>query len=461
MRLITFTLTVFSFFYSIGQVTLRITSIPSNTPLVANVYFAGSINTWNPGNPDFIMQSDGLGALILIIPEGTGTVSYKFTRGNWATVEGNAAGNFLPDRTFTFTGSPQTINLTIQSWEDTGASGNNSTAAENVSVLNDSFFMPQLNRNRKIWIYLPPDYNTTTKNYPVLYMQDGQNLFDDTTSFSGEWHVDETLNTLHAQGDFGAIVIGIENGGTFRISEYSPWVNSQYGGGEGDLYMQFVAETLKPFVDANYRTLVEPQYNALIGSSLGANISVYGAAKYPESFSKIGVFSPAFWFSLNDLNNYINNSSNILYSLRMYFVAGSNESTTMVTNINLIKNTFIAKNVALSNIFTKMDSYGTHTESYWSGEFSAAYTWLFQQENLSANQFPKKDFNYFQNYSGNLIVNGLSEDSDFDLYTTQGKKIMRIKLYNGNNILPLQLAKGIYFLKSTKKSNLKPIKIFI
>lgn len=461
MKTLQLAIALFLFTFVSAQVTLKINSFPTNTPSDAVIYFAGSINNWNPGNTNFIMQSDGLGSKLIVIPEGVGTVSYKFTRGSWATVEGNATGNFLPDRSFTFTGNPQTINLTVQSWEDLGGSANNSTAAANVSVLNSTFYMPQLDRNRKIWIYLPPDYNTTTKNYPVLYMQDGQNLFDDATSFAGEWHVDETLNTLHAQGDFGAIVIGIENGGGLRIDEYSPWINPNYGGGEGDLYAQFIAETLKPYVDANYRTLTSSNFNALIGSSLGANISVYTATKYPQFFSKIGIFSPAFWFSLSDFNNNISTTNNDLSDLRMYFVAGLNESSTMVANINNIKNNFLAKNVTPSNIFTKIDSFGTHTESYWSGEFSAAYLWLFQEVNLDTTIFQKQVFTYFQNSAGILNIDGLSAPSDFSLFTIQGKKLTTILLSNGENNLPASLSKGIYFLKSEKNPSLKTIKISI
>ena len=206
-----------------AQVTLRITSIPSNTPAGATIYLIGSVNSWDQTSTQYILQPDGFGARQVTIPEGTGTVSYKFTRGgSWSTVEGNAGGGFLPDRTFTFTGSPQTFNLTIQSWEDISGTGTSSTAAANVQILNNAFLMPQLSRNRKVWIYLPPDYYTTTKTYPVLYMEDGQNLFDNSTSFSGEWQIDETLNTLFSQGNYGAIVVGIDNGGGERLNEYSP-----------------------------------------------------------------------------------------------------------------------------------------------------------------------------------------------------------------------------------------------
>ncbi|HEY0092480.1 MAG TPA: alpha/beta hydrolase-fold protein [Flavobacterium sp.] len=431
-----------------AQVTIRITAVPANTPPNATIYLAGTVNAWDPANSAYITQPDAFGPWVITIPEGTGTVEYKFTRGSWPTVEGNSTGGFLPNRTFTFTGSPQIINVTIQSWEDLAGSGGTSTAAANVQIMDNAFYMPQLDRYRKIWIYLPPDYSTSTKNYPVLYMQDGQNLFDDATSFAGEWNVDETLNTLHALGDFGAIVIAIENGGALRLDEYSPWNNPSYGGGEGDLYMQFVAETLKPYADANFRTRPEPQFNALIGSSMGALISAYGGAKNPAAFGKIVLFSPAFWFALPELNNYISTSPNDLSNLRLYFVAGQNESTSMVDDLTAVKNSFLGKGVDASNVFTKIDSWGTHTEGYWSGEFAAAYQWLFQEESLQVNQIAISSISISQKYEGEIIVSGLAAAETFSVFDLQGQKISEIQLYNGQHKLPVQVADGVYILRS-------------
>lgn len=434
-----------------AQVTLRITSLPANTPNNSTIYLAGSVNNWNEANPQFIMQPDGLGVLQITIPEGNGQVSYKFTRGSWTSVEGNANGGFLPNRSFTFTGSPQTINVTIQSWEDISGSGSNSTAASNVQILDANFFIPQLNRNRKIWLYLPPDYFTSTKTYPVLYMQDGQNLFDNATSFSGEWQIDETLNSLHSQGDFGAIVVGIENGGSNRLNEYSPWNNPNYGGGEGEEYIQFISETLKPYIDTNFRTKTQPQFNALIGSSMGALISTFGAVEYPEFFNKIGSFSPAYWFAINDLNNHISTATNDVNNLKIYFVCGQNESSSMVSNVNTIKNTFLSKGVLNSNLFTKFDSYGTHTESYWRGEFSACYQWLFAGENLEINTFDDAAFQLYQVGQNKLFCSGLDQDTSVDIYSLTGQKIASQTVSNGLNLISEALSNGIYIIKLKDK----------
>jgi alpha-glucosidase len=430
---------------SLAQITFRITAIPVNTPPNSTIYLAGSVNTWNPSSSQYILQPDGLGAYLLTIPEGTGTIEYKFTRGSWPTVEGNANGGYLPNRTINFTGNPQIVNLTIQSWEDIAGSGSSSTAASNVQILSNSFFIPQLNRNRKIWLYLPPDYFTTTKTYPVLYMHDGQNLFDNATSFSGEWQIDETLNNLHAQGNYGAIVVGIENGGSNRLNEYSPWVNTQYGGGQGDLYNDFITETLKPYIDLNFRTKPQPQFNALIGSSMGALISTYGGIESVTSFNKIGVFSPAFWFAQSDLINYINASTSDLSNLRLYFVAGQNESTTMVTHINQVNNALISKGVQNTNSLTKFDSYGTHTEAYWRGEFAAAYQWLFQQETLTTDEFEVEKLKLYYNQNVVYAI-GFKQTQKFDLYSIIGNKIGEINIQNGSNELNFILEKGIYFL---------------
>lgn len=436
-----------------AQVTLKITSLPTNTPTGASIYLAGTVNSWNEANPAYIMQPDGLGNLQIVIPQGTGTMSYKFTRGSWATVEGNATGGFLPDRTFTYTGGPQTINLTIQSWEDLG-SGASGTAASNVQILSNSFGIPQLSTTRKIWLYLPPDYTTSTKRYPVLYMQDGQNLFDDVTSFSGEWQVDETLNTLFNQGNYGAIVVGIDNGGGERLNEYSPWVNPSYGGGSGDEYAAFLANTLKPYIDANYRTRPEPVMNALIGSSMGALIDTYAACEYPNAFRKVGNLSPAYWFALSAMNSYIAAlPASTLQNHRMYFVSGTNESSSMVPDINTVRTNLLAKGLTAANAFTKFDSFGTHSESYWRGEFGAVYTWLFQGANLAVSTSNIENPKIMQTLSGKIYVEGIPNATDFEVFDLLGKSIQTLSLSNGMYQFP-ELSKGIYILKS--KENLLP-----
>ncbi len=431
-----------------AQVTLKITSIPSNTPAGAVIYVAGSFNGWNPSSTP--MVADGNGNYTYIIAESSGSVEYKFTRGSWATVEGNAEGKYLPNRKFSFTGSPQTISVTILTWEDTGTS-NQGTAASNVQIMNNAFYMPQLNRSRRIWLYLPPDYQTSAKSYPVIYMHDGQNLFDSKTSFAGEWEVDETLNRLYNDGDYGAIVVGIDNGGNERINEYTPWNNPQYGGGDGDKYMQFVAETLKPYIDANYRTKPEAEHTALIGSSLGALISTYGGVKYADVFSKIGSFSPAYWIVSTQFDTYINTSDKNLSNMRIYFVAGTTESATIAAEITTAKNNLQGKGLTAGNTLVKLDSYGQHNENYWKGEFATAYKWLFQnpnQNNPIQNQ--NKPCVYYS--KNRLYIKDIAENTHAVIFDISGKLHEKLQLNAGWNKLKISLPKGNYILKTETDS---------
>ncbi len=360
-----------------GQVFLKITSVPADTPPNARIFLANSLNNWNPNDPQFELKKDNSGNYTIQLPKTKGTLEYKFTQGNWETAEGDENGNKLENRKIVFSENAQTIENQILSWEHSTVKKN--TASENVKILSENFTLPQLKTTRKIWIYLPPDYAASIKKYPVIYMQDAQNLFDDATSFSGEWKIDETLNQLFAEGNQDAIVVGIENGGDERLNEYSPWKNSKYGGGKGDAYTEFLVKTLKPYIDKSYRTLPQAKNTALIGSSMGGLISFYAGLKYPEKFGKLGIFSPSFWFDFPDLNLFLNKNLKPLKHTKFYFLAGKKESENMVSDIQKIVPILIKKGVPEKNIKTKFDEDGIHSESYWSREFGAAYLWLFQK----------------------------------------------------------------------------------
>lgn len=251
------------------------------------------------------------------------------------------------------------------------------TAAENVHVLSEKFEIPQLNTTRRIWIYLPKDYASSDKKYPVLYLQDGQNLFDNATSYAGEWGIDETLNEIFDQKGKPAIVIGIDNGAEKRLEELSPFKNEKYGGGRAGDYVRFITETLKPFVDENYRTLSNTENTWIGGSSLGALTAVYGAVKYPETFGKILAFSPAFWFNAKPLNDFISEAKVSLKHQKYYFVQGKYEDEGMEEETRKVIKQLSAKKVKSKNILLKIDEDGKHNEAYWKREFGKAFLWLY------------------------------------------------------------------------------------
>jgi len=251
-----------------------------------------------------------------------------------------------------------------------------STAASNVSILKKQFVIKDLNKiSHKIWVYVPPNYHTSKKKFPVIYMHDAQNLFDVTTSYAGEWKIDETLNNLYKTTGKGFIVIAVENGGEERINEYTPWKHEKYGGGKGAIYIDFLKNTLKPYIDANYRTKKQAKHTAIIGSSLGGLISYYGGLKYPETFGKIGALSTSFWFS-NTVEDFTKKYSKNKTS-KLYLLVGKKEGKDVVLNTIKYKKMLLETGFKSKNITSKINPEGTHNEAFWSSAFLEVITWLY------------------------------------------------------------------------------------
>ncbi|WP_374440237.1 alpha/beta hydrolase-fold protein [Epilithonimonas sp.] len=357
-----------------SQVTFRIIRLPENTDN-SDIFLASGLNGWNPADAQFKFKKDLEGNYSLTIPKPGKKAEYKITKGSWDSVETDENGNATANRIYDPAISELTVPIEIKSWNIPKEKKH--TANSHVRILSEHFKIPQLNSTRKIWIYLPPDYQTSGKKYPVIYMQDGQNLFDDYTSFSGEWQVDETLDAIYNETGRSAIVIGIDNGGDQRLAEYSPWNNAKYKTtGQGNLYADFLAKTLKPFIDKTYRTQRQTSKTIILGSSIGGLISLYTAVKYPETFGKAGIFSPAFWFVSKDLKNYLNRNRKNLRHSEFYFVAGKDEDETMVPEIEATQSELINNSVDPKNIIVKIDQDGTHSETYWKRELKQALMWL-------------------------------------------------------------------------------------
>lgn len=260
---------------------------------------------------------------------------------------------------------------------ETQAQDRKSTKAENVQIIDKEFVLKGVNDiSHKIWVYLPPNYQESKKKYPVIYMHDGQNLFDDKTSYIGEWKVDETLNRLYHKTGKGFIVVGIENGGKERVNEYTPWPHEKYGGGKGKEYIHFIVNELKPYIDANYRTKSKQKHTGLIGSSLGGLISYYGGLTYPDVFGNIGALSTSFWFSdkVYELTKKKGNRKN----LRLYLLAGGKEGGSMVPDMYKAKKMLLESGFNPENITSKEKKEAKHNEAFWSSEFETVVKWLYK-----------------------------------------------------------------------------------
>jgi predicted alpha/beta superfamily hydrolase len=181
--------------------------------------------------------------------------------------------------------------------------GGGSRVAGTVKVLR-KVRSEQLGNERDILVYLPPSYPTANRTYPTLYMHDGQNLFDEATSFAGEWRVDEALEHLAEEG-IEAIVVGVPNSGSDRLNEYSPFRDARFGGGRAADYVKFIVDTVKPLVDDAFRTTGERDGTGTIGSSMGGLISLYAFFERPDVFGAVGAVSPSVGFARGALIEYL------------------------------------------------------------------------------------------------------------------------------------------------------------
>lgn len=243
-----------------------------------------------------------------------------------------------------------------------------STASKNVSTF--SIASPELQTTKKIWIYLPENYKNSKKKHPAFYMHDAQNLFDEKTSFVGEWNVDEKLDSLRAQ----VIVVGIEHGNEKRIDELTPYSNEKYGGGNGEKYTDFIVKTLKPYVDSHYRTKTAAKNTTIMGSSLGGLISMYAVLKYPETFGKAAVFPPSFWFS-DKIYNLAAASPKL--KTKIYFLCGDHEGEDMAADLQKMK-TLLLENKVITpkHMETKIIKKGEHNEKLWRDGLVQSFLWL-------------------------------------------------------------------------------------
>ena len=228
-------------------------------------------------------------------------------------------------------------------------------------------------------VYVPASYHTHERAYPVLYMQDGQNLFDQYTSFGGvEWGVDETMQTLGGDG-LEAIVVGVPNMGAERLAEYSPFVDPAEGGGAGDRYIDFLSRTLKPAIDERFRTLPDRDQTGIAGSSMGALISLYAFFRAPSVFGFAGVLSPSLWFAGEAIFSWVESAPFV--PGRIYLDIGAPEGAAHLARARQMRDLLCAKGYQLHRDLRWLESRcGRHDEASWARRFARALPFLLGRE---------------------------------------------------------------------------------
>lgn len=258
----------------------------------------------------------------------------------------------------------------VQPWQDYTRSVEHAHSVVGTVKLLPKLWSPQLGNERDILVYLPPSYQHTDRRYPVIYMHDGQNLFDQATAFSCEWGVDETLEATSRYG-LEAIVVGIPNMGVERCNEYSPFTDPRHGGGCGDEYLQFIVDTVKPIIDRDFRTLSDRENTGILGSSMGGLISLYAFFQQPSVFGFAGVLSPALWFGDRAIFEFVERADVVPGTI--YLDVGTEEGAVTLADTRRMRDLLQQKGyVAACDLHYVEDVGAHHCEAAWAARLHDA-----------------------------------------------------------------------------------------
>ena len=246
----------------------------------------------------------------------------------------------------------------------------------------ERFHSRYLNNERTVLVYLPPGYHDDdVTRYPVLYLQDGQNLFDDATSFSQEWRVDETAQELIEAGEIRPlIIVGIYNAEEHRIQEYTPTEDARHKeGGKANLYGRMLVEELKPFIDRHYRTLPGAANTGLGGSSLGGLVTMHLGLRYPTVFSNLVVMSPSVWWDHRAIVREVEALPGRL-PLHIWLDCGTEEGPTVVSDTRLLRDALVAKGWRVGDDLQYFEAVGAgHDEASWAARTGLMLRFLFPE----------------------------------------------------------------------------------
>ena len=236
---------------------------------------------------------------------------------------------------------------------------------------------PELRNRRTVDVYLPAAYAESRRRYPVVYMQDGQNLADPATAFAGTWHLPAALDALAADG-LEVIIVGIHNTGPGRLTEYGPFPDPRHGGGRGDAYLRFVAGTLKPRIDRSFRTRVRRESTFIAGSSMGGLIALYALFGGPSAFGGAAALSPSLWFGGRRMLALAARSRPPRGPL--YLDVGTAEGAVTVQDARRLRDLLLGKGVEPDRLMYVEREGATHDEAAWGARLPGALRHLLKRD---------------------------------------------------------------------------------
>ncbi len=357
---------------NMNALTIELTTIQDDDRAV---YLTGNFNDWKAQDETYKMRKIGDGVYHYTFEENVELptpIQYKYVKGTWRDVEMDQFGCDMHHRNIGGTG--RTVKDTVPRWKKDGIAHNPQYLPQ-IELVTTGEDIPQLRRKRKIQVLLPHNYHQTNKHYPVVYLQDAQNLFDENAPF-GNWAIDKSLAVLAEKNQKEVIVIAIDHAGEERLKDFNP-VLSEENDKEGIKYIKLVAKYLKPYIDKRYRTLPSREHTAIGGSSLAGLVSLYAVLSRSDVFGKALIFSPSLWIApaaYLDATTFLPQDST-----RVYLYGGGKESDYMLNNINRLKESFEwqRENAENLQVLLSTDPEGHHNEERWGKEFPRAIDWLF------------------------------------------------------------------------------------
>ena len=341
------------------------------------VYISGEFCNWNPQDENFRLMKVEKSKYQIAIDKkiiSEKPSEYIYTKGGWQNVELDAYGNLPINRIINREQVKKEDFVPL--WKKEGSTPFFAEFMPIEEVLSEEFYIPQLKRSRKVSVLLPSDYyKNTVKKYPVVYMNDAQNLYGAGSNY-GNWEIDKRLSILKKNKKNDVIIVAIDHGDKDRQVEYTPYKNEKNIKGEGMRYATFIVRNLKPLIDSTYRTLPERQFTGIGGSSMGGLISIYTGIMYPESIGRLMVFSPSLWIAPKiyfDAVEFFNP-----LDTKIYLYGGGKEGASMLPNIEKLKLTIESQgfNTSKIDIRAEIDPDGEHNEKRWGQEFPKALDWM-------------------------------------------------------------------------------------
>ncbi|MDX2132932.1 MAG: alpha/beta hydrolase-fold protein [Planctomycetota bacterium] len=275
------------------------------------VFLAGTMNAWNPGDAKWKLQAQSDGRWRIVVPAlaDQKPIEFKFTRGSWALEELTEgltppANRTLPkiDASKLAPGERPTFDFRVPAWGDQKPGAAASAPEEPVRVKGTVRRLPLAggvaSGTRELLVWLPPGYDdprNAAVKYPVLYLHDGQNLFEKPASAPDEWHADETADELIRLGRMRpVIIVGVPHAGAQRVSEYLPVAALDAGTpARGDEHVEWLVREVLPLVERTFRVKPGADETGIGGSSLGAVIALHAASKHPDRFGLVLAESPS------------------------------------------------------------------------------------------------------------------------------------------------------------------------